>query len=200
MGGGADVQRREEDIVGQDELLGWVANVEKERGSLVEDLQSSYSTWLPPCRGKGKARLAKEVLKGTTVREGWKCADVWHGFYIERSKSESDDGLMVGRFSNGKKVGVHWKRQEGGLWLVGALHPDTGQMDGEAVVLYPDLKTVLAAQFEAGKLVVGWEGRVGGVSKHLGIPWPQVVDMRMEQGFSYQPSTSNCISTQPLLR
>ena len=190
MGGGADLHKKEED-----ELVGWVSQVEK-GGSLLEVLQSSYSTWLPPCKEKGKARLAKEMLK-TTVREGWKWGDVWHGFYIERSRS--DDGLMVGRFSNGRKVGVHWKREEGGLWLVGGLHADTGQMDGEAVVLYPDLKTVLAAHFEAGKLVMGCEGRIGGVSKHLGIPWPQVDDLRVEQGFTYQPSTSNCISAQPLL-
>ena len=172
MGGGADVQKREEDIGGEDDLLRWVARVEKQ-GGLVEDLQSSYSTWLPPCLGKGKARLAKEVVRGM-LREGWKCGEVWHGFYIERSRIELEDGLMVGRFSNGKKVGIHWKREEGNFWLVGPTDTNTGQIDGEAVVLYPDLETVLAAQFDAGKLVVGWEGRIGGVSKHLGIPWPQV--------------------------
>ena len=200
MGGGLDKKDEGEEM---DEVQEWVARVEKEEG-LVEALQSSYSAWLPPCQGgggKGKARLAKEVLRGGMVREGWKVRDIWHGFYVERSKVDSDNdaGLMVGRFSNGRKVGVHWKREEGKLWLVGQVDTDTGQLDGEAVVLYPDLKTVLAAQFDAGKLVMGWEGRIGGVSKHLGIPWPQVVDLRMDQEFSYQPSTSNYISAQPLL-
>ena len=202
MGGGADEQKRDEGEemkdFDEDELQGWVARVEKEEG-LVEALQSSYSAWLPPCPGgKGKARLAKEVVRGM-VREGWKMGDVWHGFYIERSKVDSEDRLMVGRFSNGRKVGVHWKRGEGKLWLVGPIDTDTGQVDGEAVILYPDLKTVLAAQFASGKLVMGWEGRIGGVTRHMGIPWPHVVDLRMDQEFSYQPSTSNCISTQPLL-
>ena len=202
MGGGADEQKRDEGEemkdFDEDEVRGWVAKVEKEEG-LVEALQSSYSTWLPPCRGgKGKPRLAKEVVRGI-VREGWKMGDVWHGFYIERSKVDSEDRLMVGRFSNGRKVGVHWKREEGKLWLVGPIDTDTNQVDGEAVILYPDLKTVLAAQFASGKLVMGWEGRIGGVTKHLGIPWPHVVDLRMDQEFSYQPSTSNCITTQPLL-
>ena len=107
---------------------------------------------------------------------------------------------MLGRFSNNKRVGVHWRKMEGNLWLVGEVDEATGQMDGEVVVLYPDLTTVLAAQFCAGKMVVGRQGSIGGVSKHLGVPWPQVIDLGRDREFSYQPSTSNCISPQPLLR
>ena len=199
MGGGVgDEQTRDGEAFVQDEVERWVERVEGEE-TLVEKLHLSYSAWLPPCGGKGKARLTREVAKGT-VREGWKCGEVWHGFYIERNKIEAEDGLMVGRFSNGRKVGVHWRREEGNLWRVGAVDADTGQMDGEAVVLYPDLKTVLCAQYHAGKMVMGRKGSIGGMSKHLGIPWPQVVGLRTDQVFTYQPSTSNCISAQPLLR
>ena len=155
--------------------------------------------WLPACRDPGKSRLAREVVRGV-VREGWKCDTTWHGFYIERNKSEIEGGVMLGRFSNGKRVGVHWKRMEGNFWLVGEVDEATGQMDGEVVVLYPDLTTVLVAQFCAGKMVVGRQGSIGGVSKHLGVPLPQVVDLGRDWEFSYQPSTSNCISPRPLLR
>ena len=138
---------------------------------LVEKLQLSYSTWLPPCEGKGKARLTREVAKGT-VREGWKCGEVWHGFYIERNKIEAEDGLMVGRFSNGRKVGVHWRREEGNLWRVGAVDADTGQMDGEAVVLYPDLKTAIVGQFCRAKLVSGFQSQVVSLSYSSGLLAP----------------------------
>ncbi len=63
---------------------------------------------------------------------------------------------FVGCFANGIETGLCWKYCEGGGYLVGTVHAQTGQFTGpEIAFLYPDLCTAFLGQFEDGKMISG---------------------------------------------
>lgn len=139
------------------------------------DLTSCYSCWLPRCQA-GDTEPAS-LVSGGWRREGQRAGKVWHGYYRERE--EGGDGLLVGRFSNGRRVGCHWRRDKGGLWTVASVD-DAGRAEGEGVVVYPDLTTLLVGEFKGGHLVAGCSGHLAGVSLHLGVPWLQTTSVEKE--------------------
>lgn len=105
----------------------------------------------------------------------------------------------MGRSSNGRRVGPHWRRVQGGVWVVAGVDEE-GRADGEGVVVYPDMITVLKAKFVEGRMVEGRMATLVGLTRCLGLPWPHVQVVEEDQVFTYQPSSSTCISPTPFLR
>ena len=52
-----------------------------------------------------------------------------------------------------------------------------GRGEGEAVLLYPDFSTVLVGRYQQGRLQEGRQGWLGGLARHMGVPWPEVVQV-----------------------
>jgi hypothetical protein len=156
-------------------VLEWVERVEGEPG-LLDTLHTAYSSWLPPCAA-GPAWPARERAGGW-VREGRRAGGAWHGYCRERE--EGGEGLLIGRWSGGRRVGPHWRREQGGLWTVSSVDLE-GRPEGEGLVLFPDLVTLLAGEFLQGRLVAGCPGRLGGLTLHLGVPWPLAVGIDSSQ-------------------
>ena len=176
-----DADAQEEVIL---QLRQWVKQVEAQGLGLLEELHTAYSTWLPPCKVKGQILLKQGVVSrgGAKWRtNGFSCGPLRHSYYIDRD--EGGEGLVVGRWSSGVRVGPHWIRSEGGVWRVVCVDEE-GRPEGEGVVLYPDLTTVLAGQWRAGLMVEGRRARLGGLTRYLGVPWPVLlqVDSHQVQG------------------
>ena len=63
-------------------------------------------------------------------------------------------GGFIGVYRRGALSGPVWQSTLGGGWLHGPTGP-TGRLEGEAVFLYPDLRTALAGRWEGGVLLGG---------------------------------------------
>ena len=76
-----------------------------------------------------------------------------HGFYREFGP----DGQFwtLGRFIDGKKAGLHWKRVDGNAFLYGCLDDDNKPHGDDILYFYPDLCTVLRGSYLHGTLEKG---------------------------------------------
>ena len=100
----------------------------EEDEELVTSLHSTYSTWLPGCRG-GRGVLVREEREGVR-REEWSVGGKRNGYYRERKGEE----VVVGRCAGGERVGLHWVREVGGVWVVGEVD-GAGRVEGRVCQL-----------------------------------------------------------------
>ena len=80
--------------------------------------------------------------------------------HAEDACSESIfEGLsFVGRYENGRPIGVCWRQLIGGSWLYGLVDKD-GRFSGENIAyIYPDLEFALIGSFSNGIMVQSWAG------------------------------------------
>jgi len=174
----------------------WTKRMESDK-QLLQDLHDTYKQWLPGCKDNQTMKKETNIYNGDGKREVTRTKGVRHGFY--REYEGGGEGLILGRFSNGRRVGLHWRRYAGSIWIVSNVD-EAGEAEGETVIIYPDHLTVLAAWCKNGKMLEGRQAKLIGVSRQLGLPWPEVQVLMGMETFSYQPSTSSIISPTPLLR
>ena len=64
------------------------------------------------------------------------------------------DGLsFIGRYDNGKAIGICWRQLVGGSWMYGLMDTD-GQFSGENIAyIYPDFELALIGKFKNGMMV-----------------------------------------------
>ena len=109
--------------------------------------------------------------------------------------------MTFGRYVDGVKTGIHWRRMEGNSYLIGHLNSDN-EIDGEeCFYLYPDLQTVIVGNFSRGKMVRGQLAQFTGIRCVLIINFlhsNDVLGMLMEYQFlitarltTRQPSAMN---------
>ena len=78
---------------------------------------------------------------------------VRHGYYREIGPLKQF--WAIGRFSNGKKIGTHWRWAEGNSFLVGAIDEQNKPHGDFNIYLYPDLTTAMVGHFDHGKMKTG---------------------------------------------
>ena len=69
---------------------------------------------------------------------------------------------------------------------MGELEPDTGLHGGPTVFLYPDLLTCLAAQFRAGRMLVGQAASLTGLSTSLTGQLQPCLTLQPGPSYTYQ--------------
>ena len=136
--------------------------------------------------------------RDNVTREVFYQHGVRHGYYREIGPNKQV--WAVGRFSNGKKFGTHWKWNEGNSFLVGALDEDNKPHGDFNIYLYPDLTTALMGHFNHGKLIIGQMVKLDNCRSEGGIPIPEY---SLSKGaaecekYTFDPSTRICISKTP---
>ena len=132
------------------------------------------------------------------TREVFYKKGVRHGFYREMGPTKQV--WAIGRFSNGRKVGTHWKWVKGDSFLIGSLENENIVYGEQCFFLYPDLTTALCGVFDRGRMVASHSVQLSGVYHDLGIPVPAFHKMMKKVTYRYEPATSLCITKNPLVR
>ena len=188
----------EPDPESHEALTDWVKKIVQHSKDFLEELNRKYLD-------KGKAWIiSEEKICHPKSREVVGLIDVTlvgnvrDGFY----RQFDCNGLEVtafGRFVDGEKFGVVWRRLEGGGFVVSV--EDANNNQESATYLYPDLTSAISGTFEAGKLRNGKFGKVVSLDyDDVGMPIPKVEVLRDDQMFTYDPSMSVSISKSPLVR
>ena len=107
---------------------------------------------------------------------------------------------MLGRYSDGPKVGTQWCWCIGDGYLIGEVDDDDKVHGDDTVYLYPDITTCILADFIHGNMELGKLGRLRGFHKNFGMLIPEVEIVEPSISYSYSPSTSIVITSCPLLR
>ena len=175
----------------------WIERLANPCSDLVTSLQAGHED-----EGQGLQYLARENFR---TNDGRKCVrEVFyrggkrHGFYREMFE---DGGMrMVGRYSEGQKVGTHWCWCIGDGYLIGEVDDDDKVHGDHTVYLYPDITTCILASFIHGNMKEGKLGRLCAIYEEFRILIPEVDIVEPSVSYSYSPSTSIIITSCPLLR
>jgi len=139
--------------------------------------------------------------RDNVTREVFYKQGVRHGYYREIGPLKQF--WAIGRFSNGKKIGTHWRWAEGNSFLVGAIDEQNKTHGDFNIYLYPDLTTALVGHFDHGKMKTGHMVKLDSCRREFGIPIPQYCESREAlkcQKYTFDQSTRICISKTPLLQ
>lgn len=121
-----------------------------------------------------------------------------HGFF--RKLNQDGDIEFFGCFLHGQLYGNCWKSLTGGGFVVS----DNLEFGGnQTVYLYPDCRTALVGSYSCqGRLVAGQVAEVTGIQPFQSIIMlPRLSRPQPESPtFTYDPSSSTCISKSPLLQ
>jgi hypothetical protein len=90
-------------------------------------------------------------------------------FYKRGEMGPSKQFWAIGRFSNGSKVGTHWKWTRGNSFLVGSLDDENKAHGDHCFFLYPNLITILFGKFEHGKMKSANNVKLVGFRTEYGI-------------------------------
>ena len=107
--------------------------------------------------------------------------------------------IINGKIGNTKA----WLGLVGSGFIYGPVD-ENGRPSGKDVIfIYPDFQTALVGTFEGGVMISAVEGEIAGViCLESGIlePRVQIIEDKRDVVYSYDPSSSEQISSQPLLR
>ncbi|KAM5194809.1 histone-lysine N-methyltransferase SETD7 [Mantella aurantiaca] len=126
---------------------------------------------------------------------------VLHGTYLDGqlngpAQEFDTDGRLIfkGQYKDNVRHGVCWIYYPDGGSLVGEVNED-GEMTGHKIAyVYPDGRTALYGKFIDGEML---DGKLAFLKSEDG--WPHFEMVPDSKVFSFDKSTSSCISTSPLL-
>jgi len=133
-----------------------------------------------------------------TWLEGFFKDGILHGFcrYFD-SKGRL---TFVGMHRNGKPFGTCWKIIRGGGVVVGRVDED-GRLSGNKIAyIYPDFKTALLGTFKDGELVSAQEAEVTGTMMDYSCIQVPILSEPKGGTFTREISSSDFMTTTPLLR
>ncbi|XP_040187136.1 histone-lysine N-methyltransferase SETD7 [Rana temporaria] len=127
---------------------------------------------------------------------------VLHGTYVDGelngpAQEFDTDGKLIfkGQYKDNIRHGICWTYYPDGGSLVGEVNED-GEMTGNKIAyVYPDGSTALYGKFIDGEMLEGKLAFVTSVEEG----WPHFEIVHEGKVYSFDKSTSSCISTSPLL-